>query len=96
MLGKAQYPNLDQLRTQVTEAQATYTYINPDQLPLFNNVAVAENIFTLGVTCKNSKLNKMLKLETIRNAIGAKWPKDAERNLYAYNAGIEFTSGARA
>ena len=88
MLKKAPYPETEDIKNVIKENGAKLIYGNHDDVPEFDGIKVRENIFALGLTVGNSKLGKMISAEFIADLIAKKWPKVAEQNLLAFNAGV--------
>jgi indolepyruvate ferredoxin oxidoreductase, beta subunit len=89
MLGKASYPTVDKIKEQVLSAGANLTFLSPDVLPLYEGNSIPENIYTLGASVGNSKLNQVIQVESFSKAIKNKWPKDSGRNIYAFEVGLD-------
>ena len=96
MLGKASYPSFEQVKEQINIAKSRLIFLDPANRPLFKGVPVPENIFTLGASYQNSPLNQIIKVETLKKAISTKWPKESERNLASFEAGLESKIGIYA
>lgn len=89
MLGKQGYPGLEKVKEQITQAGANLVYLDPANLPTYQGLLVADNLYVLGATAGYTSLGKILKVETIKKAIENRWPKVAEKNLYAFRCGLE-------
>jgi indolepyruvate ferredoxin oxidoreductase, beta subunit len=93
MLGKAPYPKLEQV---IEAAQAALDaggrchYIAPESLPLYEGAAVADNIFTLAVVLKNTRLGTLLPPAEAEEVVRTRWKRGAERNLFAFRAGLDY------
>lgn len=94
MLGKAPYPTLDSVSAQLAEAGARLHYLDPHLLPLYQGEPAPDNLYVLGAALERSSLGKVLSSQTIAQAVRERWPKHAERNLFALRAGMEALSEA--
>ena len=89
MLGKAHYPSLDQVLDQVRKAGGTVHYLAPESLPPYKGVSVPANIYVLGVALGNTGLGEVLNSSEMARAVETRWTKGAERNAFAFQAGLE-------
>ncbi len=93
MLGKAPYPKLEQVlgAAQVAlDAGGRCYYIDPESLPIFEGAAVADNIFTLAVVLKNTRLGDLLPPAEVEEVVHTRWKRGSERNLFAFRAGLAY------
>jgi indolepyruvate ferredoxin oxidoreductase beta subunit len=88
MLGKAPYPKLAQVIEQVESAGGRPIVIDPESLPLFDDQPVPDNMFTLGVAMGHTALGRILSQEAMSGIIAGRWKRGAERNLFAFRAGV--------
>ncbi|MDN5344161.1 MAG: indolepyruvate ferredoxin oxidoreductase, beta subunit [Clostridia bacterium] len=88
MLGKAPYPTLEQVGDEIEKAGASVYYIDPKNLPHYNGQLVPDNIFMLGVTMGQTTLKNILDSGDMMKAIETRWKRSAERNLFAFSAGL--------
>jgi len=91
MLGKASYPEL----AQVLEAARQVTsglvlHIPPESLPDYEGASVPDNVFTLAVALKATRLGELLPTEGVEQVLHARWKRGIERNLFAFRAGLGF------
>lgn len=86
MLGKAPYPALEEVAEAARRAGANVHVIPPDSLPLYEGTPVPANVYLLGFVVAHTGLNRVLEPETVAQAITARWPKGAERNLFAFRS----------
>ena len=93
MLGKADYPSLEQVLAQVHRAGGKMRYLDPENLPSFSGVPVPANVFVLGAAAGQTRLREVLPPSSVAYAIQARWAKAAERNLFAYQAGLKACAG---
>ncbi len=89
MLGKAPYPTLDQVRDQVREAGGKMHYLDPEQLPLYENVPVPANVYVLGAALGHTGLGEVLDSSDVGHAVESRWKRGAERNRLAFQAGLK-------
>lgn len=97
MLGKAPYPTLDEVAAAVRAAlsdDSRFIAIPPDALPLYEGVAVADNIFTLGVALARTPLGALLPLADVEAVVRGRWQRGVERNMAAFAAGLAFGGDA--
>ena len=89
MLGKADYPNLDQVQEQVQEAGGRMHYLAPESLPLYEGTPVPANVFVLGAAIGHTSLGEMLDPSEVAHVIQTRWKRGTERNRFAFQAGLE-------
>lgn len=89
MLGKAPYPTLDSVCEQIAQTGARLHYLDPHLLPLYQDEPAPDNLYVLGAALGCSTLGKVLSIQAVEKAVGERWPKAAERNLFALRAGLD-------
>ena len=89
MLGKTGYPTLDVVKEQVLTAQASLYLLSPDNLPYYQDELAPDNLFVLGAAVQNTSLQTIFDLAMLEKAIRTRWPKSADRNLFALQSGAE-------
>lgn len=89
MLGKAGYPSLDQIKQQVQQAQARLVLLDPHNLPYYQGQPMSENLFVLGAAVARTSLGQSITPQQLLQCISSRWPRHAERNLAAFQAGLE-------
>jgi len=89
MLGKADYPTLEQVLEQVEQAGGKLHYLDPEKLPLYNGAPVAANVYVLGAAAGRTGLGKVLDPAGLARTVQNRWKKAAERNGFAFQAGAE-------
>jgi indolepyruvate ferredoxin oxidoreductase beta subunit len=97
MLGKAAYPELEQVlevARQATGDGGHVHYIAPESLPLYEEAPVPDNVFTLAVALSQTRLGELTPPEDAEQALRTRWKRGIERNLYAFRAGLEFGGAA--
>lgn len=85
MLGKANYPTVEQVKGEVAKVGGNITYLPPEDLP----ENTADNIYLLAATLKNTCLGQYFTAEEIKDAIVSRWPKGAQRNMASFEAGMK-------
>jgi len=93
MLGQAPYPLLDQVLEQIREAGGKVRYLNAEKLPLYEGAPVPPNIFVLGATLGHTGLGEVLSPSEVAHIVQSRWEKGAERNAFAFQAGLEAHPG---
>jgi len=88
MLGKAPYPTLDQVAGQVERAGARLHYLDPEELPLYDGVAVPANVYVLGAVLGLTELGDVLGAAEVADLVQRRWKRGAERNRVAFEAGV--------
>lgn len=89
MLGKAPYPAVGDVLTEIKSVKGKIIHIRPEERPEYEGQSVPENVYVLGAACRNSALGNFISAEEIRTTIENKWKKGIERNLYTFEAGYE-------
>jgi len=89
MLGRADYPTLDQVRERVREAGGNMHYLAPGSLPLYEGVSVAANVFVLGAAVGHTGLGSVLDSAAVARVVETRWKGGVERNLFAFRSGMD-------
>ncbi|MBE3144255.1 MAG: 2-oxoacid:acceptor oxidoreductase family protein [Planctomycetes bacterium] len=89
MPGKAKYPPLDQVKEQIKLAQANLYFIDPEYLPLFEGELAPYNLYVLGAAVARTGLRNLIDPATVLKVIQTRWPKNAGRNAFAFQSGLE-------
>ena len=84
MLGKAPYPTREDVEKAAADAQLKLVFLDPADQP----EDTADNIYLLAATMRHSGLGDVVSEEAITDAIKARWPKGAERNMRSFEAGL--------
>jgi len=95
MLGKAPYPTLDQVfdaARSALHAGGRIHYIAEESLPVFEDSPVPDNIYTLAVALKQTRLGKLLPPADVEQAVRTRWKRGVERNVFAFQAGLKAQS----
>ena len=93
ILGKAAYPKLEQvldIARQATGGVAHVHYIAPKSLPLYEEVPIPDNVFTLAVALNQTHLGKFIPPEVVEQVLLTRWKHGVERNLFAFRAGLKY------
>ncbi|MEA3339429.1 MAG: hypothetical protein U9R15_05630, partial [Chloroflexota bacterium] len=103
MLGKADYPTLEQAIEKIQEAGhrsetspnagGRMRYLAPKDLPLYEGAPVAANVYVLGAALGHTSLGEILDQAEVANLVQARWKRGAERNRLAFQAGLEVSYG---
>ena len=89
MLGKASYPTLNQVQEQVQKVGAKLHYLDPEGMPLYEGTPVAANIYVLGAAIGHTGLGGVMDPSEMARTVRNRWKKAAERNAFAFQAGLE-------
>jgi len=89
MLGQADYPALDQVLEQVQEAGGRIHYFEAESLPVYESSPVPANVFVLGLALGHTKLGTVLEPSDVAEVVRTRWKRGADRNLFAFRAGLE-------
>lgn len=89
MLGKADYPSLDQVLEAVQKAGGQAHYFDAANLPLHEGAPVPANVFVLGLALGHTKLGIALDPSDVEEVVCTRWKRGVERNLFAFRAGLE-------
>ena len=95
MLGKASYPTLYQVLGAARNALGAggrVHYIAEESLPVFEDSPVPDNIFTLAVALKQTRLGELLPAADVEQAVRTRWKRGIERNVFAFDAGLKAKS----
>jgi indolepyruvate ferredoxin oxidoreductase beta subunit len=89
MLGKADYPTLEQVSDRVRRAGAQLHYLDPGNLPRHDGRPVPPNVYVLGAAVGCTSLGRILDAETVAGVVTDRWEKYAAVNEMAFRAGLE-------
>ena len=89
MLGKAPYPELEQVLEQVRDAGAVVHYLDPERRPLHEGAPVPANIFVLGAALGGTGLDHLLDPAAVQELVRTRWSRGAEGNALAFEAGVQ-------
>ncbi len=89
MLGRAAYPSPASVQEHILATGAKLVYGHPAMLPTFDGKPVAANIFVLGIAMGHTSLAQTIPPDVLLATIRDRWPRAAERNTFAFRAGME-------
>jgi len=89
MLGRAEYPTLDEVRAKVREAGAELHYLDPKELPRHDRRPLPANVYVLGAAVGGTGLGDVLDPEAVSEVVANRWERYAEMNEAAFRAGLE-------
>jgi hypothetical protein len=95
MLGKASYPSLDEVASQIRLAKAVMHYLDPEDVPAYQGAKVADNIYVLGAALSSSKLGEMFDPVAVGRIVATRWRRGVEANQIAFEAGLKAGSRTR-
>jgi hypothetical protein len=88
MLGRADYPTLDQVRETVAAA-ARLHYLDPTDLPRRDGARLPANAYVLGAALGCTTLAEILDPEAVAEVVASRWERYAAVNEAAFRAGLE-------
>lgn len=88
MLGKEEYPSLDQVCQEIKKAKGKVLTINPDELPVYEDYPVSPNVYVIGSIMGHTGLGKLMNPDSTLSTIKNRWKKGVERNLFAFQSGM--------
>ncbi len=89
LLGRADYPALDQVRERVQDAGCKMHYLAPESLPMYEGAPVPPNVFVLGAALGHTGLGGVLDPAEVAKTIETRWKRGVERNLFAFQSGLD-------
>jgi indolepyruvate ferredoxin oxidoreductase beta subunit len=89
MLGRADYPTLEQVRRAVREAAGELRYLDPEDLPTRDGASLPANVYVLGVAVGQTGLGRVLDAEAVADVVAGRWEAYAALNEAAFRAGLE-------
>jgi indolepyruvate ferredoxin oxidoreductase beta subunit len=95
VLGKAPYPALNQVLAAAREALnagGRVYYIAEESLPRYDDAPVPDNIYTLAVAVKQTRLGELVPAADLEQAVRTRWKRGVERNVFAFEAGLKAPS----
>jgi indolepyruvate ferredoxin oxidoreductase beta subunit len=94
MLGKADYPTLEQVLEQVRASGASVRYVAGESMPHDDVGPLPANVFVLGAAIAHTRLSGILRHGDVAQAIQLRWAKGVDRNLAALKAGMDAPVGS--
>lgn len=89
ILKKDSYPELEEIRAQILQAQCKLRYIDNQSLPTFEGRDISPNMYLLGFALQSTLLGELVGKERVIEVIRARWEKFARINLFAFSAGMD-------
>ncbi len=89
LLGRADYPALDQVRERVQDAGCKMHYLASERLPMYEGAPVLPNVFVLGAALGHTGLGGVLDPAEVAKTIETRWKRGVERNLFAFQSGLD-------
>jgi indolepyruvate ferredoxin oxidoreductase beta subunit len=89
MLGRAEYPTLDQVREEVGAAGPEFHYLDPKDLPRRDGRPLPANVYVLGAAVGGTGLGELLDPDAVAQVVTSRWARYAEVNEAAFRAGLE-------
>jgi indolepyruvate ferredoxin oxidoreductase beta subunit len=89
MLGRADYPTLEQVEEKVREAGAELHYLDPEDLPRRDGARLPANVYVLGAAMGCTGLRQILDAKSVAELVAGRWETYAAVNEAAYRAGFE-------
>ena len=72
----------------VERAGARLHYLDPEELPVYDGVAVPANVYVLGAVLGLTGLGEVLQAAEVAELVQRRWKRGAERNRVAFEAGL--------
>jgi Pyruvate/2-oxoacid:ferredoxin oxidoreductase gamma subunit len=89
MLGRADYPTLEQVRDKVRGAEAELHYVDAEKLPRRDGSPLPANVYVLGAAVGCTGLGRILDADAVVEIVTGRWEKYAAVNEAAFRAGLE-------
>jgi indolepyruvate ferredoxin oxidoreductase beta subunit len=93
MLGRADYPTLEQVCDQVRAAGAELHLLDPDELPRRDGQRLPANVYVLGAAVGATSLGRILEAEALVSVVVGRWEAYADVNEAALRAGMASIPG---
>lgn len=94
MLGKADYPTLQDVQQVIAAAGAEMRYLDPEQRPRYEGTVLPANIYVLGAAMGCTRLAQILDPEAVANVVKNRWEQYSALNEAAFRAGLEAVAHA--
>ena len=88
-LGRDSYPILDDVRSTIEKHASQVAVLNPAGRPAIEGRPVAANVYVFGALLTLSPLRDLIPIEVARTTLETRWPKAAEGNRFALEAGTK-------
>ncbi len=93
MLGRADYPTLEQVRQKVRDAGGELWYLDPEELQALraerDGRPLPANVYVLGAAVGHTGLGDILDAEAVAEVVAGRWERYAAVNEAAFRAGLE-------
>jgi indolepyruvate ferredoxin oxidoreductase beta subunit len=89
MLGKADYPTLEQVQECVRDAGGELQYLDPEDVPVFDGALLPSNVYVLGAVVGHTGLGRILDADLVAKVVKGRWERYAVVNEAAFRAGLE-------
>ena len=89
LMGKAHYPDLEEVVTKIEEANVNLHQLDSNSLPLIDGKPVRANMFILGSLLAHTGLKEIFSLEEVIDAVKDLFPKGAASNILALETGYK-------
>lgn len=89
MLGRADYPSLEQVRDRIREVEARILYLDPQELRRNHGGRLPANVYVLGAAVGGTRLGHVLAPKAVEAVVTGRWKKHAAVNQAAFQAGLE-------
>ncbi len=88
MLGREEYPPLEQVLARLGETGARVWYLDPATLPQEGGSPLPANIYVLGAVVGHTGLGRLLPPDEVAEVVRTRWKRGGERNRRAFQAGL--------
>lgn len=91
LLGKAPYPALEDVCSQIQQAGARLWVLDPTTLPEEGGKPAAANLYILGAALRHTTLGSVFSKAEVEAVVSRRWQKNTATNNRALQAGWETT-----
>ncbi len=88
LLGEDAYPPRDDVVEVLKGACTEVVLLDPASRPTFDGIPVTANIYALGALAGSERIRRLVDSRTIERMVVDRWPRAAEGNLAAFQAGF--------
>jgi len=92
MLGSDTYPTLAQVTEAIRAVTGRLVVLRPADLPTVDGRTVRPNVYVLGAMIGTAPLGELLDPSTVERVLQDRWPKLAQTNIAAFQAGLRSVS----
>jgi indolepyruvate ferredoxin oxidoreductase beta subunit len=93
LLGEYAYPSRNDVLHALESRCSEAVLLDPSLRPAFDSVPVAANMYALGALAGSEHLRSLVDSRLLEQAVLERWPRAAERNLAAFQAGFAQGNG---